>query len=134
MKPEERQSLNASVFRVTGNDPEWIGYWINRHQQSEGMASSDAAQHLGIDENALALLCLCKAPRQSHFEEDLAVVCKRTGANADVLARIIRQEQALVKWREGSSANTAGWLLAASDGDDQVKTVRKEPENDDHDV
>jgi hypothetical protein len=115
MKPQDKQNLNSAVFRVTGDDPAWLGHWIRQFQRSERIEPAEVANQLGIDIDALVLLCLCKTPRQDRFDEDLQVACKRTGADQVALARIIRQEQALTQWRDRKSADTTGWLLAASD-------------------
>jgi hypothetical protein len=118
MKPEEKQALNAAVLRATGEDPTWLGYWIDRFKQNEGIQTAEIAEQLGLRADALVLLCLCKTPRAEHFQDDLKAVCQRTGAKDDALARIIRQGQALSKWRGRASEDATGWLLAASDGDE----------------
>jgi hypothetical protein len=128
MKPEDKQKLNAAVLRATGEDPIWLGYWIKRFEQSEGVHSAEVANQLGLGVDSLVLLCLCRLPRVEHFQDDLRIICHRTGAKEDALARIIRQEQALTKWRAPKSPETTGWLLAASDSDDDEK-VRHEGGN-----
>lgn len=119
MKADDKQALNAAVLRATGEDPTWLGYWIDQFKQSEGIQTTDIADRLGLAVDALVLLCLCRTPRPDHFQEDLGVVCRRTGAKDDALAHIIRQGQALSKWRRQASESAAGWLLAASDGDEE---------------
>jgi hypothetical protein len=118
MTPEQQESLHAAVYRNTGQDPMWLGYWLNRYAEAERLAWPELAQELGISGDNLILLCLCRTPRAAHFQEDLHVVCERTGAKEEVVARIIRQEQAMLHWREGASPASTGWLLAASDRQD----------------
>jgi len=126
MKPEDKQALNAAVFRATGEDPTWLGHWIDRFQQSEGIQTAEVASELGLGVEALVLLCLCKTPRADHFQDDLKVVCQRTGAKEDALARIVRQGQALSKWSGRASEASTGWLLAASDGDNESGETTEE--------
>lgn len=118
MNREEKKALNASVLRVTSEDPKWLGYWLNRYQCSEATTPDDVAARLGIGVPGLALLSLCKSPRPGNFSDDLRVACERTGAKVEVLAAILRQEQALSSWHNPGAVKTSGWLLAASDADD----------------
>jgi hypothetical protein len=111
MKPSDRASLHAAVFRNTAADPAWMGYWLARHQQTENLDEEQLAQKLELPMDNLVLLCLCRSPRD-HFQEDLRIVCRRTGASEKVLAQLLRQEQALLARASGSST---GWLMAASD-------------------
>lgn len=131
MNHEEKNALNASVLRVTSEDPRWLGYWLNRYQRSEAATPDDVAARLGIGVAGLALLCLCKAPRPDNFSDDLRVACERTGAKEGVLVRILRQEQTLSSWRNPGAVSTSGWLLAASDADDG-KVVERSRENSDN--
>jgi hypothetical protein len=130
MKPEDKHALNAAVFRATGEDPTWLGHWIDRFQQGEGIQTAEVADQLGLGVEALVLLCLCKTPRADHFQDDLTVVCQRTGANEDALARIVRQGQALSKWSGRASEAATGWLLAASDGDEEINQSDRKTEED----
>jgi hypothetical protein len=126
MTPEQLRSLHAAVYRNTANDPMWLGYWIKQFVESENMGWPELARELETSDDNLVLLCLCRTPRSDHFQEDLRVVCARTGAKEEVLARIIRQEQAMAHWRETTSSTSRGWLLAASD--------REEAAHGDHDA
>ena len=115
MKAEDRASLHAAVFRNTAQDPAWIGHWLARHQQTENLDEEQLAQKLGIAVDNLVLLCLCRSPRSDHFQEDLRVVCKRTGASEKVLAQVLKQEQTLHGVSRSGQGSTSGWLMAASD-------------------
>jgi hypothetical protein len=107
MKPDEKQALNSAVLRNTGDDPLWMGFWLKRFGQSENIDTSNVAQQLGVDVDSFTLLCLCRAPREDHFQDDIEVACNRTGAHPEMLMRIIRQ----------------GWLMAASD---QLKKAKQD--------
>ena len=118
MTPENLENLQSSVFRNSGHDPMWLGFWINRYVESEGVNMPGVAAELGISIDSLALFCLCRTPRPDHFQEDLTVVCGRTGAKIEIAALIIRQEQAMMRWREAGGTGKAGWMLAASDANE----------------
>src|SRR5437667_7374730 len=115
MKPEDKASLHAAVFRQTAADPVWLGYWLARHQQTEQLQADQLAEKMGVPMDNLPLLCLCRTPRADHFREDLRVVCQRTGAREAVLAQVLRQEQALHQWTQTGAPKPSGWLMAASD-------------------
>jgi hypothetical protein len=129
MTPEQHESLQASVFRNTGNDPMWLGFWIKRYVEAEALSTLDAANELGLSLDSLALFCLCWSPRPDSFQEDLTVVCKRTGAKIEAAARIIRQEQAMMRWRETANAGEPGWMLAASDADESSPSAIEEEDS-----
>ncbi len=120
MTKEQLEGLYAAVYRNTGEDPTWLGYWLKRFIEFEDRTWPDLAQQLGISSENLVLLCLCRTPRLENFQEDLRVVCQRTGAREEVVARIVREEQAMKRWRENASGTSKGWLLAASDGTEPI--------------
>lgn len=115
MKPEDKASLYAAVFRQTAADPAWLGYWLARHLQTERLQAEQLAERMGVSMDHLALVCLCRTPRLDHFGEDLRVICQRTGVPEEMLAQVLRQEQALHQWTEAGTLKSTGWLMAASD-------------------
>jgi len=133
MTSDQLKALHAAVYRNTGQDPTWLGYWLKHFVESEELAWSDLAQELGISDEKLVLLCLCRTPRPEHFQEDLRVACERTGANEEPVARIVRQEQAMMRWRGNAAAAPTGWLLAASDRDDSTASDQDSGIEDDED-
>ena len=120
MTPQDQASLHAAVLRRTSEDPTWLGHWLARHQRTEGIGPGELAARLGLPMDRLVLLCLCRTPRTDHFAEDLQVVCTRAGAAEHVVARILRQEQALAQWA-GAPAGEQGWLMAASERPAQAR-------------
>jgi hypothetical protein len=110
----KRRMRWRSVLRLTGRDPQWLGYWLRRHRRTEGLTAGRLAGHLGLSMEGLMLLSLCRTPQDDSFQEDLVVVCRRTGANLAALAQLLRQEQGLAQWA-GQSPPVRGWLMAASD-------------------
>jgi hypothetical protein len=133
MTSEQLKALHAAVYRNTGQDPMWLGYWLKQFVESEDSSWSELAQELGVSSDRLVLLCLCRTPRADHFQEDLRVVCERTGAREESVARIVRQEQAMMRWRENPPSASTGWLLAASDGDDSTGSDQSSGAEDDED-
>jgi len=131
MTPKDRASLHAAVFRNSARDESWVGYWLARHQQSENLDEHQLADRLGLTVENLALLCLCRTPRDEHFREDLAVICTRTGASETALAQLLRQEQTLQRWKTAGSSPASGWLMAASDRPTEAETPR--PPEEPHD-
>jgi hypothetical protein len=115
MSPKDQASVHAAVFRNTAKDPSWLGHWLARHQQSEDLDEKQLAEALGISMDNLVLLCLCRSPRADHYQEDLKVICDRTGVSEQRLAGILRQEQTLIRWTEKPPVHNQGWLMAASD-------------------
>jgi hypothetical protein len=116
MTPPERRQLWRSVLRHTGRDPRRVGHWLRRHRRSEGLTPGALARNLGVTVKGIVLLSLCLTPREDHFQDDLGVICTRTGADPVALARLLRQEQALARW-EGTAPAPEGWLMAASDSE-----------------
>jgi hypothetical protein len=91
-----------------------MGYWLRRHRQTEALTPSQLARRLEVGMEGLALLSLCRTPRDDHFHEDLAVICRRAGAKEAAVAHLLRQEQALAQWAQ-KAPPPQGWLMAASD-------------------
>ena len=60
MNGKEKLDLQAAVFRQTAKEPEWLGYWLARHQQSEDLDEQELAARLGVAMDKLVLLCLCR--------------------------------------------------------------------------
>jgi hypothetical protein len=131
MTPDQLKDLHAAVYRNTGQDPMWLGYWLKQFSQSEDLSWDDVAQELGISNEELVLVCLCRTPRADHFQEDIGVVCRRTGAREDQLARIVRQEQAMARWRANTPSTSTGWFLAASDRQDLPESIPEAESDDD---
>jgi hypothetical protein len=136
MTARDDQFLCRSVLRQTGRDPVWVGYWLRRHRMHERIGPTRLAARLGLDRHGMALLSLCRTPREDHLREDLEVICRRTGADEVALAGILRQEQALARWAD-SPPQPGGWLMAASDaegasaeGDDTGADREPEPPHD----
>jgi hypothetical protein len=99
----EHQHLWQSVLRQTGRDPTLVGYWLRWHRRAERLKPAELARRLGVGMEGLILLSPCQTPRADRFRADLEVICRRSGADAAALALILRREQALAQWAEGSA-------------------------------
>jgi hypothetical protein len=110
----EHRARWRSVCRLTARDPGWLGFWLRWHRHTENLTPGRLAARLGVPPEGLIVLSLCRTPREEAFQEDLAIVCQRSGADPAVLARLLRQEQGLARWR-AQAPPAQGWLMAASD-------------------
>ena len=124
MTDEDIESLRESVYRATASDSKWLGYWLGRFISSERLSWNELSSQLGIPLDGVATLSLCRTPRPDYFQEDVLVVCERTGANVNELIRIIRQEQAMERWSQQKTESPTGWLLAASDAPEDLPPER----------
>lgn len=115
MKPQDQASLHAAVFSKTARDPDWVGYWLARHQQTEDLDEDQLAAKLGMTMDNLVLLCLCRTPRDgAQFKQDVDAICQKTGADQKVLQNLLRQEQIHLRWAQ-AAPTSQGYLAAASD-------------------
>jgi len=97
-----------------------VGYWLDRHCEHEQLTLVELAGKLGLCEQQLAALSLCRAPMGEAFASQLAAICSSTGADSHVLGTLLRQEQILAAWaapRSTPAVPTPGWMLAAHDAD-----------------
>ena len=95
MSSEDRKGLEAAVFRNTAQNPAWVGYWLKRHREHNGLDEAALANKLGLTMENCLLLCLCRTPRVEYFREDIRAICGRTGVKELELVRLLRQEQNL---------------------------------------
>jgi hypothetical protein len=115
VNPNDKAGLYAAVWRNTTRDPSWLGYWLARHQQTEDLDERQLAGKLGVTMDNLVVLCLCRTPRDGNlFKEDLQAICQKTGASANVLAQLLRQEENHLRFAR-AKPGTPGFLAAASD-------------------
>ena len=111
---------NDAALRATAKDSATVGYWLARHREHENLTAEELAARLGVDARGLARLALCAAPDPARFAADLAVVASHCGANAGVLANLIRQERSLLAFATGTpTANPEPTLLIAAHDADQ---------------
>ena len=67
MTTPDRKHLWKSALRQTGHDPAWVGYWLQRYRRSERLRPVSLARKLGLAMEGLALLSLCRTPREDRF-------------------------------------------------------------------
>ncbi|MCZ2342973.1 MAG: hypothetical protein LC104_14460 [Bacteroidales bacterium] len=118
---DTRARLLQSVWRITADTPDRVGYWLQRHCETERLTITTLAVKLGTPEAALAPLALCRSPHPETFAEDVQAVASHCGVNPATLANLLRQEQTLTAWAATTnpepSAQPANWLIAAHDAD-----------------
>ena len=116
MKPQDQASLHAAVFSKTARDPDWVGYWLARHQQTEDLDEDQLAAKLGMTMDNLVLLCLCRTPRDgAQFKQDVDAICQKTGVDRLVLKNLLRQEKNHLRWAQTPPPQAGGYLAAAAD-------------------
>jgi len=115
MTPEQQAGLQAVALHQTAADGTWVGYWLKRHQDHEGLDPLRLAGKLGLTMENFVLLALCRTPRANQFQNDVGAICRRTGVREIDLVRILRQEQNIEKLHQAGPASKRGWLMAASD-------------------
>ena len=108
----------ARLARRVEDDPTFLASALKQYALSEGLDGRGLAAALSCPVEALARLALCRRPRPTPpwFRQDVDRIATRFGANADALAAIVRQADALDRLR-GIEADERGLLMAARDQD-----------------
>lgn len=105
----------AGLARRVENDPFFVASVLREYAHGEGLTEADLAARLGIPEEDLdrLRLCRCPDPAAPDFRRDLERIAAHTGAQPGVLAQIIRQVASLNTLRQAEHAD--GGLRAARD-------------------
>jgi hypothetical protein len=75
-------------------DPSFLGYWLLAAQTAHGWSTEELRAHLGVDEDGLVDLALCRAPDGPPTPAYTARLAGRWGLDEERLAGIIRAGQA----------------------------------------
>jgi hypothetical protein len=106
------------------SDPAYFGWLLDRYRASEGLSTSALAALLRIGEDSLPNLSLCLRPRAERFAADVLAVATHVGADATVLAALVRHVDAVDAMATGGrGAAESGFLLAA-----RAREMRREAE------
>src|SRR5690606_13065302 len=108
--------LRRMAQRLT-TEPEYMAYLIERATQSGETAWGVVARRLGISEDAVVKLALCRRPRTDQMLSDLQDIAEYVGVNRAHLLRFVREVEALEAFRRQDS-DSATWLIAARDKSD----------------
>jgi hypothetical protein len=88
-------SARLARFAVRASrDPAFLGYWLLASQTAHGWSTEDLCRHLGVDEDGLVDLALCRAPAGPPTPAYTARLTGRWGLDEERLAGIIRTGQA----------------------------------------
>jgi hypothetical protein len=139
-----RPLLNSLVQRLQTN-PAYMASALAGYQKQESISNTVLAQQLGIDENQLPRLALCKRPRQKEgvFQKDVCQIAAYVGANEIMLGQILRQIEVIEAFKESTQTPSRGGvqksstlvILAAARDQEAVEPPhepdQKEPDKDD---
>ncbi len=109
--------LEALAVRVDAS-PFFLGRVLLAYADSESLDEAGLARALGCAPRVLALLRLCRAPREAAPElgQDLDEIGDRFGVDADRLLSVVRRGQALLRLQAVAPA-AHGFLMAARDAE-----------------
>jgi hypothetical protein len=93
--PSMDPKLRDGLHRLSQRDAMFYGFALARLRAHHQQTVAEQAAALGISEDALAALAMCKVPRADHRDADLAVVADRVGVGVDALAAILRDAERL---------------------------------------
>jgi hypothetical protein len=79
--------LNHLAARVA-DDPAFVAYALRRY------ADADLPMILRCDAATITRLKLCRMPRSTHFDADVAEIAHRFGLHAGRLGRVLREGEA----------------------------------------
>jgi hypothetical protein len=85
--------------------------------QSREFDDAKLCEYLQCDSQTLLNLRLCRTPRldAEGFQRDIEQICQRFGVHSKMLAKMVREVQAILPFRESQVASNPEFLLAARD-------------------
>lgn len=87
-------ALLARGARYFSQRPQFLGYWLERYRDLEGLERPALARALGCRPETLDALAICLCPRRERLAEDTAHLAARFGIDADALAAVLLQTTA----------------------------------------
>ncbi len=123
MSSTPSNNLDRAAERASW-DEFFMGHLLASLVGSRGLARTTVAQRLRCEENRLARLWLCRAPREDAlgFRQDVEQIASAVGCDATSLAQLIREAAALRALRSQSQPTSSSILLAARDRESDPKT------------
>ena len=119
---EERMELLRRAAHRAATVPHFMACVLARWGEAEDLSLRQAAEHLGCTEHAVHRLALCRRPDPSpeRFSADVQRIASYVDIDADALAQVVRQSDALQALRQARlgtepDAAAAGFLMAALD-------------------
>lgn len=112
---ERAHRMLARLAERADDDAAYLGSLLDRYAESQALSASQLAGALGISEDTLLHLRLCRRPREKHFVADTVAIAAHVLLDSNVLVAIIRQAAALEAMLASSrgSGQEHGFLLAA---------------------
>lgn len=130
METTDSRLLKAAAGRA-GRRPGFLAYDLGRFHD---IAGADPARWLGVDQQAVARLALCRTPRRGHhFGHDIVAIAAHVGTDPTRLASVIRLTDVLSELQErapkvdGADTATATVLAAARDESDEHTVLTEMP-------
>ena len=105
--------------------PTFLGFVLGSFQAREGFDDTRLSRWLGIDEDQLYWLRLCRRPRIDNFAPDVNLIANRFRINPSRLAALIREVDAVDALRI-TPGQTDGVMAAARDHETSDETAIKE--------
>lgn len=104
------------------DEPFFLGWVLDAYARAGGLDDAALVAALGCAEGDLAMIRLCRAPRQDGvgFRKDVGNICERFGLEFDRLACAIKRGSALARM-QGSAGE--GFLMAARDREDSEEPL-----------
>jgi hypothetical protein len=87
--PHLNDHLRDQLHRLAAREPSLFGFALARLRVARGLTVQDQAAALGIEEDGLATLAVCRRPRPERRQEDLAAVARRVGVGVEVLEAVL---------------------------------------------
>lgn len=115
----------------------FLAGWLEQYRSAQRLSREDLAGRLGTDVAGLSQLALCLAPREDHFNGDVAELAAYTGCDTGTLRSLLRQRQVLFtfveevgpEWQTVTTARPVGLpnglLLAARDREEDEDETQK---------
>ncbi len=130
METTDSRLLRAAAGRA-GRRPGFLAYDLARFHD---IAGADPARWLGVDQQAVTRLALCRTPRRGHhFSHDVVAIAAHVGTDPTRLASVIRLADVLSELQErapkvdGADAPTATLLAAARDESEEHTVLTEMP-------
>ena len=96
-----------TIARKLQDNPSYMAWIISRYQSQEKLSSQKLTNLLGINEDSLAKLALCKRPdsNSSEFSKQIHQISEYTSIAPLILAKFIRQSESVTTLSSRPSAS-----------------------------
>lgn len=100
--PDETTALLRRFVRRLSAETTYMAGAMAQYQRAEQIDDEALAQQLGTTAEMLTRLAMCKRPdpNSARFADEVRQIASFTGSDASVLARLLRQMQALATFAE----------------------------------